>query len=180
MSSLQLAARDDRLTSTRSGVAWREGWRWPGETAAFLAELVKREAGPVLHVCAGSSRLGDVRVDMFHPGADVKADAFQLPFKSGSFGVVVSDPPFPNGDQGGWDYAARLRFVQECGRVVRKGGLFILHAPWLPRPTWAELELPLHFREDVGHAFPKEPLMVSRWRRTVDPPVGNLEVRDGR
>lgn len=177
MTALQLASRDDRLTTTRSGVRWREGWQWPGETEAFLAGLIKELAGPVLHVCCGSSRLGDVRVDMFHPGADMRADAFQLPFKSGSFGVVVADPPFPHQGQGGWDYAARLAFVQECGRVIRKGGVLIIHAPWMPRPSWAQLELPVHIREDVGHAFPKEPLVISRWRRTVEPPPG---IEDGK
>lgn len=156
-----LASRDDRLKTGRTGVRWRPAWKWPSETAAFVADLLKTAPRPILHICAGSSNLGDVRADMFHPGADIRCDMYALPFKTGSFGTVLADPPYP---LDGTTYEQRLAQVQEMGRVVRQGGLVIQHAPWLASPTWATLES-VHFRETSGHAFPMAPVLLSVFRR---------------
>jgi hypothetical protein len=173
-----LAAKDDRLKTGRTGVRWRPAWRWPKETAAFVADLVRQAPGPSLHVCAGSSSCGDVRADMFHPAASVKADMYRLPFKDGAFGCVLADPPFP---EDGIDLPGRLRQFQEMGRVCRSGGLVILHAPWLPSPTWAINE-GVWWRETDGHAFPRAPVMISTWRVTGSGQAARHEeaVRRGR
>lgn len=164
--SVGLAMRDDRLKTGRTGVRWRPAWRWPKETERFIADLLEKAPRPVLHVCSGASRLGDVRADLYHPGADVAADIYNLPFASGSFGTVLADPPFP---LDGTTLPDRLRMVQEMGRVVRRDGWVVIHAPWLPSPTWGVLE-DVWIRETSGHAFPMPPVMLSVWRRTLEPP----------
>lgn len=119
MTSQHLAAKDDRLRSPRTGVRWRPAWRWPDATEDFIREILADCPRPILHVCAGSSPLGDVRADMFHPAADVKADMYNLPFAAGAFGTVVCDPPFP---KNGTPVDRRALAFRELGRVVRQGG----------------------------------------------------------
>lgn len=167
MAGSELLLADRRLKTRRTGVRWRPAWRWPRETEEFISGLLENAPRPVLHLCAGASRLGDVRVDRYHP-ADVQADLYALPFASGSLGTVLCDPPFP---LDGTTLPDRLRMVQEMGRCIREGGLLILHAPWLPSPTWAVREDPLYVRETSGHAFPQAPIMLSVWRRICPPPT---------
>jgi hypothetical protein len=167
-----LVVSDNRLTTGRTGVRWRPAWRWPRETEKFVAGLLGSAPKPALHVCSGASRLGDVRADKFHPGADVKADMYALPFKTGAFGTVLCDPPFP---LDGTTLPQRLAQFQELGRVVRRGGVVMLHAPWLPSPTWGTMEA-LYVRETSEHAFPQAPVMLSVWRRICDYPERQPEV----
>lgn len=158
--------RDDRLKTGRTGVRWRPAWRWPKDTEAFVRSHLEDAPRPILHVCSGASRLGDVRADKYHPAADVKADVYALPFASGSFGTVLVDPPYP---QDATTLQDRLAMVQEMGRVLRKGGWLLIHAPWMPSPTWAELD-GVWVREPTGHSFPYPPVLFSSWRRTCPPP----------
>jgi len=171
MTDLVLAAKDDRLKTGRTGVRWRPAWKWPPETERFVAEILADCPRPILHVCAGSSPLGDVKADMFHPAADVRADMYRLPFRDGSFGTVVADPPFP---LDGVSLPQRLAQFQEMGRVARRGGVVLLHAPWLPSPTWGDLE-GFWFRETSGHAFPMAPVIMSKWRVVGDRAARDLE-----
>lgn len=160
-----LVDRDDRLTTGRTGVRWRPAWRWPRETERFLAEILATCPKPSLHVCAGSSSLGDLKADMFHPGADVRADMYRLPFKDGAFGTVLADPPFP---LDGVSLPQRLAQFQEMGRVVRKGGVVLLHAPWMPRSTWGRLEAAWVRDNEAQHGFPHAPVLLTKWVRVVD------------
>ena len=65
---------------------------WPEEVESVLADLLIPRS---LHVCAGLSRLGDVRLDAnpeMRP--DVLGDASNLPFADRSFASVLADPPY--------------------------------------------------------------------------------------
>lgn len=168
-----LVMQDSRLKTGRTGVEWRQAWVWPKATNELVKKLFADAPRPILHVCAGSSRLGDVRVDMFHPSADIKGDMYQLPFASGAFGTVFLDPPFPIE---GTPVHQRLRYYQECSRVVRKGGLVMLHAPWMPGPTWGE-HLETYIRYPGGHSFPHDAMFLTVVRRIIDPPSG-IEVKE--
>lgn len=163
----------DRLTTwadTRSsgkraargtgGVEWRPSWIFKGEeTEDRIRELIAREEGPVLHVCAGASRIGDVRLDIVRtPAATIRADATAMPFRPGSFGVTVMDPPFniPG--------PLKARLVHGCLNMTRKGGAFILHAPWFGALARLHLE-DLGVRLDEGgRHWPRAPVMLSKWR----------------
>lgn len=165
-----LFVRDDRLKSGRTGIRWRPAWRWPRETEQFIAGLLRDAPKPVLHVCSGSSNLGDIKADMFHPGADVRCDVYRLPFKTGAFGTVLCDPPFP---LDGTSLPQRLAQWQELGRMVPVGGVVLLHAPWMPRATWARLEAAWVRDNELSHGFPHAPVILTKWVRTV--PYANRE-----
>lgn len=108
--------------------AFRKGWRWgPDMTAWFVQETSRLDIErPVLHLCSGSSRLGDVRVDAFHDAANLRASAFQLPFVDGAFGAVVVDPPYE------FNLQERCKFGKELARIHRPGGRLLWKAPWIP------------------------------------------------
>ncbi|MEM2234107.1 MAG: methyltransferase domain-containing protein, partial [Nitrososphaerota archaeon] len=75
--------------------------------------------------------------------ADVRADAFRLPFRDEAFASVLTDPPWH------MPYHLRPRFAKELARVLRHGGVLILNAPWA-------LGLTESFRlEAVYYAEPK-------------------------
>jgi hypothetical protein len=117
----------------RGGTRFKPTWKWSGEVddwiAARLSSFDGKAPAPVLMVPCGSSRLGHLRADKF-PGdivrPDVQADMFCLPFREGTIGTVVSDPP--------WNlaYDERSRLNHELARVLRDDGLLIFNAPWVP------------------------------------------------
>lgn len=102
---------------------YRKHWKFPPMLEVKLAEYLE---SPSLHVCSGSSELGDVRVDLYMK-ADVKADMLHLPFPDRYFQTVLIDPP--------WHFAndKRPKLLWELRRVVRIGGKLILDCPWIPK-----------------------------------------------
>ncbi len=99
-----------------------KSWAWPGEVEEFLKEKAK---GFVIHVCSGSSKLGDVTIDEFMP-AMIKADMYNLPIKTGIADTVICDPP--------WGIARhmRMKLVCELRRILKVEGILLFNAPWLP------------------------------------------------
>lgn len=97
--------------------------------------LTYQPIGTLLQVCAGGSFFGAVRVDRdeYSPSANVRADAFRLPFGDKSFDTVACDPPYE------FNYPKRINLQRELTRVARKRILF--KAPWVPRATgWRLVE----------------------------------------
>lgn len=66
---------------------------WPDALESFLAGLL---VGRSLHVCCGKSTLGDVRLDLHEPSADIQCDAadMRLHVEDGEFDTVLCDPPY--------------------------------------------------------------------------------------
>lgn len=64
---------------------------WPEEVEDYISSWL---VGKTLHVCCGLSALGDVRLDLFQPGIDVRADGARLPFGDRAFDTVLCDPPY--------------------------------------------------------------------------------------
>jgi len=91
-------------------VRLRKLWIWSAEEAQFYKAFI---SGTCLHVCCGSSEIGDVRVDIeprpyfvatgqhkMFPNVDVVCDYRYLPFADRSFDTALCDPP--------WGKARRL------------------------------------------------------------------------
>ena len=99
-----------------------KSWAWPGEVESFLREKAN---GFVIHVCSGSSSLGDLTIDQYMP-AMVKASMYNLPLKTGIADTVICDPP--------WGIARhmRMKLVCELRRVLKVQGILLFNAPWLP------------------------------------------------
>lgn len=155
-----LQAEDNRRQDGCDGIRWRPAWQWPDEAKDKIEAEMETCPGPVLHLCCGASRLGDIRVDLTHPSPDIRADARQLPLGDHSVGTVVMDPPF-----GIKNVYERQKFITEVGRVLEGEGVFLLYAPWFPGPAWAELE-DVWVRVSSRHRLPHAAVLLTRWRRT--------------
>ena len=107
-----------------------KAWSWPAEVEQFIAENCE---GFVVHVCSGSSELGDLRIDKYMT-ADRAGDMLDLPLESNIADTVICDPP--------WGVARHLRArtIYELRRILKIGGKLIFNAPWLPRAPRLELE----------------------------------------
>lgn len=88
---------------------------WPDAVEAYIKE---RLIGYTLHVCPGKSMLGDVRMDLYEDGIDVRADAARLPVKDYSFDTVLIDPPYNGRFQ--WNHD----MLNELHRVARERIIF--------------------------------------------------------
>jgi len=89
---------------------------WPDEVTEVIQSLLIPRS---LHVCAGLSPLGDVRLDNDpNNKPDVLADANKLPFADESFESVLCDPPY-NG-QFQWNHD----LLKELSRVASKRIIF--------------------------------------------------------
>lgn len=121
----------------RSKVSERKGdrkflkaWAWPAEVEDFLKA---RAEGFTVHVCNGSSQLGDLTIDKYMP-ADIIGDMYCLPIKTGVADTVICDPPW------GIPRHIRHKLLFELRRVLKLGGSLLLNAPWLPRVPGLELK----------------------------------------
>jgi len=107
-----------------------KAWSWPAEVEQFIADMCE---GYTVHVCSGTSTLGDLRIDKYLP-ADKVADMLSLPVDSYSADTVICDPPW------GIPRHLRARLVYELRRILKVGGKLIFNAPWLPRAPGLQLE----------------------------------------
>jgi hypothetical protein len=108
---------------------FREAWVWSQSEEFLYRQLCE---GYTLHLCCGTSRLGNVRADLMFQ-ADVKADMFNLPFLNQAFDTIICDPPW----FGPKSWNKWKRFMGEICRVARHriilvlGNLiFLLPKPW--------------------------------------------------
>jgi hypothetical protein len=127
-----------------------EAFSWTGSTELWLETYVRER--PVLHVCSGKSKWGDVTADLYEP-ADVKADWTSLPFESDSFASVFADPPWNSGYK-----ADSALFVKEALRVAP---VAYLMSPWVYGGAAARLTR-VWVRQFPGvHA----PILIVRYER---------------
>lgn len=99
-------------------------WIWNDTVSSFVEKNI---VGYSLNVCAGKSKLGDVRLDLDPQDRSIiRGDMRALPFKSNLFDTVIEDPPWKI------SYYERFRPFFECVRVCKVGGLIIYNAYWIP------------------------------------------------
>ena len=109
----------------RKVAKWIPSWEWPQEITENIEKLLGE--GETLHICAGSSKLGDVKIDIDPQRPDIaKGDMRDLQFETGRFQNTIIDPPFKLG------YYQRFRPFYEAVRVTKIGGLIIYNATWIP------------------------------------------------
>jgi len=97
---------------------FREAWVWSHKEEKLYRKLC---VGFTLHLCCGTSRLGDVRCDLLFP-SDVKGDMYHLPFRSHVFDTVICDPPW----HGPRTWKKWLTLMREISRVSKRRVIFIL------------------------------------------------------
>ena len=144
-----------------SKYAFKESWTWPKDVADWmereLASLTMDTPEPIVHICSGSSNLGQLTVDAFHEDADINADALNLPVREGTIGTVITDPPWK------WDPATRGRFGDELHRVMEPEGLLLWCAPWMPAFGLFKIQKLVVAAARVG--LPKNARLLVRARR---------------
>ena len=117
---------------------FRESWRWTkGERKLIEKELIP----PTLHIPNGSSRDGELCIDIGEP-ADIKADMNLIPLRARSFNTILSDPPWINPRK--WD----TRWLKEFARIARKKIIlrsgqwfYTIPKPWVLTHTWFVLRI---------------------------------------
>lgn len=110
--------------------AYRREWSWPDWLEGEIGEHLEH---PCLHVCAGESKLGDLRLDAY-TDCDFRADMFHLPFKDQSWLCILIDPPW------GIQNHHRPALLWELRRVLAPGGLLILNSWWIPKVPGLRME----------------------------------------
>jgi hypothetical protein len=133
-----------------------EAFSWTGTIQRFLeAEIPER---PLLNVCAGRTRWGDITLDRYEP-AMVNGDWTCLPFANDSFGAVFADPP--------WDAPYKKQIAAFMREALRVAPVAYLMAPWIYGARWANLTR-TWVRQLPGV---NTPILLTRYRRIVAPPV---------
>lgn len=97
-----------------------EAFSWTGTIQKFLDEVVKER--PLLNVCAGKTRWGDVTMDLYEP-ADVQGSWTSLPVEADKFGAVFADPP--------WDAGYKRDVALFVREALRVAPVAYLMAPWI-------------------------------------------------
>ena len=130
MKKYQIGNADPHVNRRIGRRKFIKAWGWPAEVEQFIAEMCE---GYVIHVCSGTSEMGDLRIDKYMP-ADRAGDMLALPIESGVADTVICDPPW------GVPRNLRARLIYELRRVLKVGGQLIFNAPWLPRAPGLQLE----------------------------------------
>lgn len=136
-----------------------EAFSWPGSIQAFLEEAVTER--PLLNVCAGRTRWGDVTMDRYEPSS-VLGDWTMLPFAADSFAAVFADPP--------WDATYKNPVALFIREALRVAPVAYLMAPWLYGASWCSLSR-VWARQIPGVNVP---VLLSRYERLKEPPQVGL------
>ena len=128
---LQRGYNAPNLTGKRQAVfKYQKMWSFPERTEEFCKSKM---FGKTLHVCAGNSLLGDVRIDIEKQEIQDSKDGFKigdmynLPVENNTFDSVLIDPP--------WHipYNKRMAFMYEIRDKLKINGVLLLNAPFVPK-----------------------------------------------
>jgi hypothetical protein len=136
---------------------YRTNWAWKTNDIKLILQHLDKAPPPIIHICSGSSGIGDVRLDRYNvksfdtDGAKRFRDAYKgsptllghmnsLPFKDGIAGTIICDPPYDAElfKKGRFDDDLEL-LVNEFVRILKPSGKIIFYAPWIIKHTVLEL-----------------------------------------
>ena len=110
---------------------YKAQWKFPLQVSRWVKQNVN---GYSLHVCSGSSNIGDVKVDIMPQSYGVtQADMFNLPFKHNTFDTVICDPPWAIG------FDKRRAVTYQLRNVLKPNGILLFNGRWIPRIKGLEI-----------------------------------------
>lgn len=115
-----------------------KSWECPKPIKKFI--ISKLDPDKTLNLCCGAWPFACVNVDLSLRGSNIqggkiiKADILKSEFDlKNRFDFVFCDPPY------NWPYQMRAALNRAAANHLKKGGLFILNAPWPPRAFYFEI-----------------------------------------
>ena len=118
------------MNRKQARLKYRSCYQFPESTHNFIKEKIK---GFCLHVCSGSSLLGNIRLDLElqtvqknKPGFII-GDQFHLPFQNEKFDTVICDPI--------WNMAYNIRhkLIYQLRDMTKYEGILIFNSLWIPK-----------------------------------------------
>lgn len=113
---------------------FRPAFTWEDEIEDFVKERMK---GYTLNVPCGTSKLGDIRLDV-DPRMSMREayDFFKdrIPYPKNTFDTVISDPPWKIG------HYFRPKLFFSLVDVCKVGGTIIYNATWIPTSKYVKLK----------------------------------------
>lgn len=151
--------QDDRPATRARTIHYRPAWGFKGsQTKSLIRKELADAPHPQAHVCSGPSNIGELRVDLEHPAANIRADAFHLPFRN--LGTILIDPPWQI------DLPARARMLNQCQGALAPKGRLLLYANWMPGFGSMRL-LRAWVRLAPRISFPYPPVLLTVWEKDV-------------
>lgn len=129
-----------RIKLNKHGL-FSQRWGWTKLEVNTVLNELNYCGRPILHVCSGSSGIGDVKLDRvlvnektLHAGgyqkylghANILGNMLELPFKDSVFPTVICDPPY---DYSWYENGIYQKLVDEIVRVTKKDGKILYYAP---------------------------------------------------
>ena len=115
-------------------------WRWSKDIETEILREIKG-CYPVVHVCSGSSLIGDIRIDRWFSNLkpNLRADMCFLPIRSGVAAVVICDPPYSwqrNNKQFKPLIEELVRVTAPSGKVIQIFPQVLYHPCLTPLRLW--------------------------------------------
>jgi len=125
--------------SRNSGCEFNIRYVWTTTNIKEVVKLLPELETPIFHICSGVSNIGDVRMDRsfihnieghtdpkkYQGSCNIRGDMLLMPFKSGSAGSVICDPPYR------YDFN-NPELISELVRICKPKGKILFIAPWVP------------------------------------------------
>ncbi len=121
---------------------FNQRWRWTNADRELILSALNGALKPIVHVCSGSSSIGDIRIDIcsvdmnswnkidkrIYGSPNIIADMSHLPIQSGTANTVICDPPYDYNflDKKGYD-----DLIFELVRILKPRGKLLFFAPWV-------------------------------------------------
>jgi hypothetical protein len=108
----------EELVEIKGQFAGLQNKGYPGAFPPKVEEIIKRlVASPSLHLFSGTSRIGDVRIDLERPEATLNMDVFEfLKVNDQRWLWVIADPPYDVKDRYGLNRAYAKPYALNCKR----------------------------------------------------------------